>query len=133
VAGLDFKSSGICREAGSVGSIPMHLRHHFFNVIALLLHGIGGPGEAAHALAGRADASGGRLCCQAGAPADDPTAGLYSIRRAGLAAYPGLLRRTGLLNLNLCCKLAGFIRVDIPDRLPAPAPPIISRVLYTLS
>lgn len=26
MAGLDFKSSGICREAGSVGSIPMHLR-----------------------------------------------------------------------------------------------------------
>ena len=27
VAGLDFKSSGIHRKVGSVGSIPMHLRH----------------------------------------------------------------------------------------------------------
>jgi hypothetical protein len=28
VAGLDFKSSGIHRKVGSVGSIPMHLRHN---------------------------------------------------------------------------------------------------------
>lgn len=30
VAGLDFKSSGIYRKVGSVGSIPMHLRHLWF-------------------------------------------------------------------------------------------------------
>ena len=30
VAGLDFKSSGVHREVGSVGSIPMHLRHLCF-------------------------------------------------------------------------------------------------------
>src|SRR5881409_3682439 len=29
VAGLDFKSSGVPRKVGSVGSIPMHLRHLF--------------------------------------------------------------------------------------------------------
>src|SRR6266498_432354 len=29
VAGLDFKSSGVHRKVGSVGSIPMHLRHLF--------------------------------------------------------------------------------------------------------
>ena len=32
VAGLDFKSSGIQRKLGSVGSIPMHLRHLLFSV-----------------------------------------------------------------------------------------------------
>ncbi len=29
VAGLDFKSSGIYRKVGSVGSIPMHLRQFY--------------------------------------------------------------------------------------------------------
>ncbi len=30
MAGLDFKSSGVHRKVGSVGSIPMHLRHFCF-------------------------------------------------------------------------------------------------------
>ena len=30
VAGLDFKSSGVHRKVGSVGSIPMHLRQFCF-------------------------------------------------------------------------------------------------------
>jgi hypothetical protein len=36
VAGLDFKSCGVYRKVGSVGSIPIHLRHLCFQLITAL-------------------------------------------------------------------------------------------------
>ena len=35
MAGLDFKSSGVHRKVGAVGSIPMHLRHFCFQQLVL--------------------------------------------------------------------------------------------------